>query len=246
VRRVLVLRLSGLAGISAATLYAGTTAFGSVVDATYSQVAQSVSELTAVDVPHRPPFVAMYATSTLLLGVFAIGLRTALGNGRLSTIGVVLVLFNVGAGLAMVIAFPMDQSHAHGHTTTATAVHNVFVSAAALCGLAGASVLGRALGRYLWWRGVWRFSVAIAAVTVPTAFLAVAAMARLDPYMGLWERVPIGLMLLWVLVVGTRLATAPDTAFTRVDRTAPPVLVLTSTGVRAEQRSRHIREVNAA
>jgi hypothetical protein len=173
VRRVLVLRLSGLAGISAATLYAGTTAFGSVVDATYSQVAQSVSEPTAADVSHRSPFVAMYVASALLLAVFAIGLRMALGDGRLSTIGVVLVLLNVGAGLAMVMAFPMDQSHAHGHTTTATAVHNVFAGAAALFGMAG-------------------------------------------------------------------------TNLTRVGRTASPVLALTSTGARAEERSCHIREVNTA
>jgi hypothetical protein len=87
--------------------------------------------------------------------------------------------------------------------------------------MAGAVVLGRALGRYLLWRGVWWFSVAV------------TVMARLDPYMGLWERVPIGLMLLWVFVVGARLAAAP-TNLTRVGRTASPVLALTSTGERAE------------
>jgi hypothetical protein len=181
-------------------IYVAATAAGSVLDPSYSQIQQHVSDLTATGASTWAPLAPLYIAYNLLVVACGIGLYATSVRTRLWKLGTALMGVNALAGVMMVTTFREDLGGVP--TTPAGAGHLVFAGVSSLTIVLAAVVYGLAFRRSPFWRPLAVFSFATAigfAVLGPLAAVATAGGSELA---GLAERGPIGLFLLWLLVVG--------------------------------------------
>jgi len=193
------LRWIGWSGLAAAAAYISATAAGSLLDPQYSQIRQHVSDLTATGASTWPALVGPYIAYNLLVLAFTVGLYRASSRGWLWAIGVGLLMVNALAGVGMVTWFREDAGGVP--TTLAGTGHLVLAGISSLSIVAGSIVYGFAFRRSAAWRPLAGFSFVVAvgfAILGPLAAFATAANSELA---GLAERGPIGLFILWLVVV---------------------------------------------
>jgi hypothetical protein len=190
----------GWLGVAAAALFVGATAAGSFLDPDYSQIREHVSELTATGAPTWAALAPAYVAYNLLVIAFGLGLYLSSDRRLAWLLGLALMVLNGLAGLGMTTVFRQDPGGAP--TTFAGGAHLVLAAVASLTIVAGSVVFGFAFRRTPPWRPLARFSFAVAigfAILGPLAALATATGSQLA---GLAERGPIGLFIVWLLVVG--------------------------------------------
>jgi hypothetical membrane protein len=195
------LRWAGYFAIAAAALYVGTTATGSLLDPSYSQIRQHVSDLTATgastDAELAPPFI-LY---NLLVFAFAMNLHTAFRRIRLVRIGLGLLTANAIAGVMMVTWFTEDLG---GTPTTPAGIgHVVFASVSSIAIVLGSFVYGLAfqrMGRS--WRTMSLLSFGVGILFILAAPFAVMATAANSDLAGLAERAAIAPFIVWLLGAG--------------------------------------------
>jgi hypothetical protein len=194
------LRWTGWLGVLATALFVGATAAGSLLDPTYSQIREHVSELTATGAPTWVALAPLYLAYNLLVIAFAVGLYLASDRGWPWRIGLGLMLINGVAGVGMTTWFRQDPGGVP--TTFAGGGHLVLAGVSSLTIVLGSIVFGLAFRRSPPWRALAGFSFSVAggfAILGPVAVIATAAGSDL---VGLAERGPIGLFIAWLLVVG--------------------------------------------
>ena len=194
------LRWTGWFGLSAAAMYVGTTAAGSLLDPEYSQIRQHVSDLTAAGAPTWTALVGPYIAYNLLVLAFGAGLFVASPRTWPWRTGLGLLTLNALAGVGMVTLFREDAGGVP--TSLAGTGHIVLAGISSLAILLASIAFGIAFRR----SSVWRllsgptFATAIGfAIAGPLAALATASESDLA---GLAERGPIGLFIAWLAVVG--------------------------------------------
>jgi hypothetical protein len=211
-------RFLALCGLSAVVLYVFTTAAGSLLDPSYSQVRQHVSDLTASGSPTRDRLVAPYLFYNALVAMFAIGLYVESTRGLLFKLGLGALLLNSLAGVMMVTVFPEDLGGSP--VTVAGTGHLVFAGVSVLCTVAIAFLYGFAFRRTSARLSGISFAIGAGVLVFgPAAAVATAAGSDLA---GLAERVPIGLFLGWVLTVSAYTFVASNQATGSWVGTAPP------------------------
>lgn len=194
-------RTAGLAGLAAVALYVGATAVGGLLDPSYSQLTQHVSDLTATDAPNRWllawPYFA-YNGATLL---FAWGVRDASPRTRLDGVAFALLAANAVAGVMMLAPFAEDLG---GTPRTFAGRGHLWFAGVSSATIVVASFVHGVLFRRASWRGLSAFSFSVGGAFLVLGPLAVVATAR-GTWAGLAERGPIGLFLLWLGVVSVSL-----------------------------------------
>lgn len=199
-REALAMRRTGWLALAAGITYCATTTAGSLLDRSYSQLAQPISDLTATGAPTRAALVLPYVLYNLLCFAFAIGVYRASARDRLFKVGLALLTINAVAGIMMVTWCPEDRG---GELVSSAGIgHVVFASVSSVAVVAGAIVYGFAFRHSARWRPLSPFSIAVGGAFVvlgPIAAIAIATKSRLG---GLAERGPIGLFILWLLIVG--------------------------------------------
>lgn len=193
-------RWTGPLGVAAVVVYLLTTAAGSLLDPRYTQLRQHVSDLTATGAPTRAALAPPYLLYNVLALGFAFGLYLGSDRNRWERVGFGLLSLNAFAGVMMV--FPFAEDLGGVPTTLAGKGHVAFAGVSSLAIVVGSFVYGVAFRRR-GWAATGRFSSAVGAAYLVLGPLAVAATAA-RTYAGLAERGPIGLFLLWLLVVGVR------------------------------------------
>jgi hypothetical protein len=196
-----VLRLAGFAGAGAALTYIGATVAGSVLDPLYSQIRQHVSDLTATGASTWAPLAPAYLAYNALVVGFAGTLYLASPRTGTWKIGTGLSAINAFAGVMMVTLFREDLGGVP--TTAAGAGHLAFAGVSSLAIVATAVTYGIAFRRSPVWRPLAIFSFATAVGFGVLGPLAAIATAQGSAMAGLAERGPIGLFMLWLLVVGS-------------------------------------------
>lgn len=187
----------GACGIAAVALYIGATVLGGILDPQYSQVHNAVSELTGSEAPNREVLAPLYIVYNVMLFGFAYALFRASSGGRLFKVGVVLFAIGGLSGIGQVTFFRMDTVGTAA--TTAGTMHLVLAGVSPLLCVATAILYGFAFRREATFRGLSTYSFAAAVLLVLTA---PAAVAGIDTdVMGLFERITIGVFMLWVVVV---------------------------------------------
>lgn len=166
----------------------------------YSSVSQTVSELSALDAPTRPLWVWLGSFYTLLVALFGCGVLGSAGRGRgLRVVGYALVAYG-----AIGLFWPPIHQRGVQPTLTDT-MHIIFtMGTIVLMMLAmgfGAAAFGRRFHLY-----------SIASMVVLVGFGVLAGMdgpriaANLPtPWVGVWERINVGVFLLWVVVLAVAL-----------------------------------------
>lgn len=199
-KRSLLKRWLLCCGIASSVLYAAMLVFIPMQWNDYSSASQTVSELSAIGAPTKALWIPLGITYTLLMAMFGFGIRkSAEGSRYLKIAGTVMIIY----GLIGIFWPPMHQREAlavHGPTLTDT-LHIVWTIATVLLMLLAIGFGSMAFGK--------RFRI-FSIVTILmlfsfgilTAIAAPRVQANLPtPMVGVWERINIGVFLLWVSVL---------------------------------------------
>lgn len=212
-------------GVLSSLHYAAINVYVPTLWPWYDQLEHTVSELSAIDAPTRPLWVVLVTPYVLLFAAFGWGiLRAGAGSRPLRIAGYVVLLYS---------AFnlywpPMHQRAvlAAGGGTLTDTLHLVWAGVTVSLFLVIMALGAAALG--------WRFRLyTVASAVLLTTFGALTSQGAENvgkdlptPWIGLWERLNIGLFLVWVIVLALtllrRLSRSPlislDTQFSRPSR----------------------------
>ncbi len=191
-------------GILVSLLYAAMLVFVPMQWEGYSSVSQTVSELSAIDAPTRPLWVMLGRIYTVLVVAFGLGIwASARGNRALRVVGGLLI----ASGVLGLFWPPM---HLRGTQVTLTdTLHIVWTMVTLLLTLLAMGFGAAAFGK--------RFRLYTIATMV--ILIACGAMTSVDapriqenlptPWVGVWERINIGVFLLWFVVLAVALLRRP-------------------------------------
>jgi hypothetical protein len=193
-------------GIIASLLYAAMNVVVAMRWPEYSSTAQTVSELSAIGAPTRPLWIALAIPYTLLMTLFGWGvLAAAGGNRRLRAAGGWLLAYGLTGVVWPFAPMHLRPALAAGGSTATDSVHIGFavvtVAIMIVAMIYGALALGRAFRVY---------SAATLAILGLCGVMTTLDAPRLEanqptPFMGVWERINIGVFLVWVVVFAARL-----------------------------------------
>jgi hypothetical protein len=201
------MREVGLAcGIASSILYVAMNVIAPPLWPAYRWASQTVSELSAVGAPTRPLWAAMAMFYTGLVIAFGWGVRMAAAdNPRLRVAGTLIVLYG-----ALGVVWPFAPMHlrpvlAAGGGTFSDSLHIALGVATEIIYLLALAFAAGALGRAFRVYSVATFA-AIFAFAVPIFREApLVGHNGSTPLIGLWERINIGVFLLWVIVLAVAL-----------------------------------------
>jgi len=196
------LRWTACSGLAAAVVYVAATVAGSLLDPSYSQIRQHVSDLTATGASTRLVLAPPYILYNLLVSVFAGALYAASDRSHLFKLGLVCLGANAFAGVMMVTWFTEDKGGVP--STFAGTGHLIFAGVSSLSIVVASFVYVFAFRRTADWRPLSVFSLVTGVGFLVLGTLAVIGTSANSAWTGLAERGPIGLSILWILVVSWR------------------------------------------
>jgi hypothetical protein len=208
-----------VSGVLSSLLYAAMTVFIAMQWQGYSSASQTISELSAIGAPTRSIWVMLSAVYTVLVTAFGCGVRQSPGRIRSLRIAGGLIIADGSLGLLWPFA-PMHLREvlAAGGSTLSDTLHIVLSGVTVLLMLLaigfGAAVFGK---RFRVYSGA---TLLILATFGALTFLdAPRVGANLPtPWIGVWERINVGVFLLWVVVLATALLRTPSAAPTTARR----------------------------
>jgi hypothetical protein len=195
-----------MCGILSSLLYAALCAIVPMYWDGYDSASQAISELSAIDAPTRTLWLVLCTPYTILVTLFGWGvMKSARCNRPLRIAGGLIVAYG-----ALGIGWPFFPMHlreviAAGGGTMSDTMHLVFSAVTVLLMLLAIGFGGAAFGK--------PFRVySIMSLVILFVFGALTGMdaPNIDaglptPLMGLWERINIGVFLLWVIVLAIML-----------------------------------------
>ncbi len=204
-RGTLVQRALLYCGLGASLLYAAMNVIVPMTDERYSTVTQTVSELSAIDAPTRPLWAAIAGVYTLLIVLFGWGIWSSAGEKRALRIVGGLFIF---CGVFGVFWPPM---HLRGVTPTLTdTLHIVWTAAWGLLTMLAMGFAAFSFGNRFRWFSL--LSIVL--------LLGFGAMTSLEapnitknlptPAIGVWERLNIGVFLVWLAMLAIVLLRTQD------------------------------------
>jgi hypothetical protein len=201
----MVRKLLLICGILSSLLYIAMNVFVAMQWEDYSSASQTVSELSAIGAPTRPLWVLLGIAYALLVTVFGWGVwASARRNRPLRVVGGLMVAYGV-----ISLAWPFAPMHLRGAEFTLTdTMHIVLAMVTVLLMLLAIGFGAAAFGK--------RFRLySIATMVILVAFGALTGLdapriaANLPtPWVGVWERINIGVFLLWVVILAIALLRA--------------------------------------
>jgi hypothetical protein len=198
-------------GILSSLLYVAMNIFIPMQWQGYRSASQTVSELSAIGAPTRPLWVVLGIVYTLLVAAFALGVWVSAHQNRsLQIVAGLLIAFGV-IGLGWPYA-PMHQRPvlAAGGGTPTDTMHLVFATVTVLLMLIAIGVGAEAFGRRFR-----LYSIATMVILVVFGGLTFRDAPKVGAnlptsWIGVWERINIGVFLLWVVVLAVTLLRIPD------------------------------------
>lgn len=190
-------------GILSSLLYVAMLIFVPKQYEGYNSASQTISELSAIDAPTRPLWVPLGIAYTLLITAFGWGVRQAAGdNRRLRIAGTLLFAYGIiGHGWTFAPMHQREVLAAGGGTLTDTIHIFVMSPVSSLFMLASMGFAAAALGKRF------RF-YSIATIITLIVFGILTGMNAPDveansptPWLGVWERIMLGVFLLWAAVL---------------------------------------------
>ncbi len=196
-------------GILSSLLYAAMNVFIAGQWEDYNSRSMTVSELSAIDAPTRAIWVPWGFVYTLLMAVFGWGVRAVAQGRRLRIAGGFLMAYGI-TGLAWPL-FPMHLREvlAAGGATWTDTMHLIFTSFTVLL-----MVLAMGFGAAALDKPFRIYTIVTILLLATFGGLTGAGAADVDanaptPWIGVYERINIGVFLLWVVVLATKLLHRP-------------------------------------
>jgi len=205
-----------ICGIVASLLYVAMNVLGVMQWEGYNSTSQTVSELFAIGAPSRPLWVLLGILYQVLATLFGLGVWASAGRNRAlrAVAGLLLAYGVIGC------AAPFFPMHLRGTELTITdTMHKALAMVTVFFMLIAIGFGATAFGK--------RFRVY--SITTLPILLMFGVLAGLDaprieanlptPWVGVTERINIGVFLLWVVALATALLRVPDTVVGTSDST---------------------------
>ena len=195
-------------GILSSLVYVAMTVLVARQWPEYSSFSQTISELSAIDAPTRSTWAIPGAVYTVLVTLFGWGVvRSARPSRPLGAAGVLIIVYGA-LGILWPLA-PMHQRHvlAAGGGTASDTMHLVLAGLTVTLMLVAIGLGSAGLGpRFRVYSIV---SLIVLAVCGALTFLDSPGLARNEPtpWIGVWERINLGVFLLWVAALAIALWT---------------------------------------
>lgn len=187
-------------GVASSVLYAGLNVFVPMLWPEYNSIDQTVSELSAIDAPTRTvwfPFGLLYA---VLVIAFGLGVNVSgAGNNLIRWLGILLIAY----GTLCLYWPPMHQRGTH--TSLTDTLHLVWAGLTVLL-MVSSIILSAVI-----FKGGFRIYAIVTVVVLAVFGILTSVQApavplnQPTPLMGVWERINIGIYLLWVIVLAVKL-----------------------------------------
>ena len=206
-------------GMASTMLYVAMNVYVAMQWHGYSSVSQTVSELSAVDAPTRSLWVWLAIPYSLLVAAFGWGVWMAAGRNRPLRVLGGLIVANALIGLAWPPMHQREVLAAGGGSLTDT-LHIAWTAVTNILFMLqlgfGAAAFGNRFRIY---------SIATMVMLVAFGVLTGIDAPRLQanlptPWIGVWERIGIGVFMLWVVVLAVVLLRTRDTVFAAGRRAA--------------------------
>jgi hypothetical protein len=198
-------------GIAASVLYVAMNIFVPMRWQAYDPVSQTISELSAIDAPTRPLWVALGIIFTVLLIAFGSGVwRSAQANRPLRVVGGMLIAH----GLFALTWPPMHQREvlAAGGGTLTDTLHIVWTMVTILLMMLAIGFGAAAFGKRFRLYSIATMVILLTSGVI-TGFEAPGVQANLPtPWIGVWERISAGVDMLWLAVLAVTLLRRRDAA----------------------------------
>lgn len=197
-------------GILSSLVYTAVNIIVPVYWEGYDPASRTVSELSAVGAPTQTLWNWLCVPYTVLVIAFAVGVwQSAKGNRCLRIAGGLLIAYGL-LGVTWYFA-PMHQREilAAGGSTFSDTMHIALGAVTEILFLLALGFAGAALGKTFRYYSVFTF-IALLFFGVLT-FIEAPHIGRNEPtpLVGVWERINIGLFLLWVIVLAVILIRQP-------------------------------------
>lgn len=199
-----------LCGAAASLLYVGMNAFVPLLWPGFSTFSQTISELSAIDAPTRTLWIVMGTAYGALLMAFGYGVWSC---GRASRPLRIAGLLMIADGVFVFFWPPMHQRAvlAAGGATLTDTLHIAWTMASGVLFMLSVGFAAAAFGN--------RFrAYAVATIVLQLVFgmitgtYAASVQANLPtPWVGVWERIVAGLMMLWLIVLTVALLRRGET-----------------------------------
>lgn len=216
-----LVRISLMCGIVSSLFYVAMNVFVAMQWEGYSSASQTVSELSAIGAPTRTLWMTLAIGYTALVLAFGWGVLQSAGQIRTLRIVGWLILASALLGLAWPPMHQREVLAAGGKTLTDT-LHIVWTVVTNVLFMFQIGFAAVALGNRF------RF-YSIATMAMLVAFGALTGMQAPEmeanlptPLIGVWERICIGVFMLWIAVLAIVLLRARDGARTMKFLASPP------------------------
>jgi hypothetical protein len=197
IRKVLL-----VCGVSSSLLYTVINIIVPMQWPAYSSVSQTVSELSATGAPTRRLWIVLSAPYTLLFIAFALGIRSSAGQNRpLRTASRLLLVYSALGILWPFVPMHLRETLAAGGHTFSDSMHIALGAVTEILYLVALAVAATAFGKPF--RVYSIITLVLLLVFGSLTFIEAPKVAANGPtpLMGVWERINIGLFLLWVIVL---------------------------------------------
>ncbi len=206
-------------GILSSMLYVAMTVLVAMQWEGYDSASQTISELSAIGAPTRSLWVLPAAFYTILVTAFGWGVWKSAGRNRaLRIVGGLITSYG-----ALGLAWPFAPMHlrevlAAGESTQSDTMHLVLATVTVVLML-----LAMAFGAAAFGRRFLRYSIVSLLILLAFGGLTFLDAPRIaanqpTPLAGVWERINIGVFLIWVVVLAIALLRSTGHAFTTIRR----------------------------
>ncbi len=195
-------KVAFICGILSSLLYVAMNILGAMRWEGYSFISQSVSELSAIDAPSRSLLVPLGITYQVLVTVFAWGVWASAGRNRaLRIVGGLLFAYGI-----IGFAAPFFPMHLRGSGVTLTdTMHKVLTLVTVIFMLFAIGFGAAAFGKRFRLYSILTI-LALVMFGISAGLNAPRIEANLPtPWVGVTERINIGVFLLWVVVLAIAL-----------------------------------------
>jgi hypothetical protein len=196
--------LALICGTLSSLLYAAMLVVVPMQDAGYSSLSQTVSELSAIDAPTRSLWISLGLVWGMLYAAFGWGVWKAAGENRRLRVAGGLIAAAAVFGLFWPPMHQREVLAAGGGTLTDT-LHIAWTAVNGVLTLLAMGFAAAALGTRFRLYSLTTMVILLAAGLL-TSRDAPGVSANLPtPWIGVWERINIGVWLLWVAVLAVAL-----------------------------------------
>lgn len=199
-----------ICGVISSILYAAITVIVAMQWPSYNSASHTVSELSAVDAPTRTLWLVLSTPYTITMIAFAVGIwRSAGNNRRLRIAGGLLIAYG-----ALGLIWPFAPMHlretlAAGGGTFSDTMHLTLGGITEVIYLLALGFAAAALGKLFRAYSIATFMVLLVFGILTALDAPKVATNEPTASIGIWERINIGVFLLWVVVLAIRVFPTP-------------------------------------